>query len=59
MEKVKRRPKGASPRGNFEESKAYAVAEIEDKRNADKRKTEALRALRLGKGETGEPRKPK
>jgi hypothetical protein len=43
----RRRPKGASPHGQFEETKAVAWALIEMSKEAEHRKTEALRAARL------------
>lgn len=46
-DKPTRRPRGASPRGNFESSKS-ACADMEAERlAADKKKSETLRQLRL------------
>lgn len=42
-----KRKRGDSPRGNFEDSKREAIAVIEEKRDADRRKSESLKALRL------------
>ncbi len=48
MTEVKnRRPRGASPRGNFETAKTYAVSSEEARLAAERRKTEALRQARL------------
>jgi hypothetical protein len=46
----RRRPKGASPHGQFEETKAVAWALIEMRKEAERRKTEALRTARLAQG---------
>lgn len=46
----RRRPKGASPYGQFEETKAVAWALIAMSKEAERRKTEALRAARLAQG---------
>jgi hypothetical protein len=45
-----RRTKGASPHGQFEETKAVAWALIEMSKEAERQKTEALRAARLAQG---------
>jgi hypothetical protein len=42
-----RRKRGGSPRGNFEDSKREALAVIEEKQEADRRKSESLKKLRL------------
>lgn len=47
MHNDKRRPRGLSPRGDFESSKAVAVALIEEKRQADRVKTQTLKAARM------------
>ncbi len=47
MQNDKRRPRGPSPRGDFEQSKTVASAMIEEKRETDRIKTQALRAARL------------
>ncbi len=47
VEKQDRRPRGSSPRGNFETAKRFATASEDAWVAADKRKTEALRAARL------------
>ncbi|WP_438748434.1 hypothetical protein [Pararhizobium sp. O133] len=46
-EKSSRRPRGASPRGNFEQSKSASTDAETERMAAQKRKTEALRQLRL------------
>lgn len=48
-EKKKRRPRGLSSRGNFEESKQAAQVFHDEKGNADRAKTESLKALRLAR----------
>ncbi len=45
-EALKRRPRGSSPRGSFEVSKLFATVSEEARVDANKRKTEALRAAR-------------
>lgn len=47
QEKHERRPRGSSPRGDFETAKAYTTATEDARVAADKRKTEALREARL------------
>ncbi len=47
MHNDKRRPRGPSPKGDFEQSKTVATAMIEEKREADRIKTQALKAARL------------
>jgi hypothetical protein len=42
-----RRKRGASARGNFDQSKAIAEESIRERREADARKTQRLRELRL------------
>jgi hypothetical protein len=42
-----RRKLGASARGNFDQSKAIAEQTIRERREADARKTQRLRELRL------------
>ncbi|WP_455272943.1 hypothetical protein [Rhizobium herbae] len=44
-----RRKRGLSPRGNFEESKREAGAIIDARHDADRRKSEYLKALRLSR----------
>jgi len=46
-EKPKRRPRGVSPRGDFEAAKSFASSSEEARLAADRRKTEALREARL------------
>ncbi|MFB2549931.1 hypothetical protein [Ensifer soli] len=46
-EKAARRPRGASPRGDFDLSKKAAKDAIEESRAQTARKTEALRRMRL------------
>lgn len=47
MQNGKRRPRGMSPKGDFEQSKTVATAIIEDSLRAERMKTEKLRATRL------------
>ncbi|WP_158025984.1 hypothetical protein [Pararhizobium arenae] len=47
MDDKKRRHRGSSPFGDFEQSKKVAVEEERKKREAEKLKTERLGALRL------------
>lgn len=47
--KQKRRPRGVSPRGVFDESKRVADLIIISSREAEKHKTEILRSLRLAR----------
>lgn len=42
-----RRPRGASPRGDFEEAKTYASASEDARVTADRKKTEKLKSMRL------------
>ncbi len=52
----KRRKRGLSALGDFDESKRVAEAVIDAKRDADRHKSELLRALRLARvGLTTEP----
>ncbi len=44
-DKKDRRPRGTSPRGDFETAKVFATSSEEERVAAAKRKTEALRAL--------------
>jgi hypothetical protein len=44
-----RRKRGVSPRGDFEESKKFAAADSDEKRIADQKKSEVLKALRLSR----------
>lgn len=46
-ERKPRRRRGASPRGNFDQSKAIAEETIKERREADARKTQRLREMRL------------
>jgi hypothetical protein len=48
-ERKPRRKRGPSPYGNFDQSKAIAEETIRERREADARKTQRLRELRLGK----------
>ena len=45
----KRRPRGESPRGNFETAKASATNSEEERVAANRRKTKILQAARLEK----------
>jgi len=47
LEKNKRRPRGLSARGRFEDAKAEAMKVIEAQRSADREKTQRLKAARL------------
>ena len=47
VEHKKRRSRGASPRGRFEEAKAEAMRVLEAQRRAEREKTERLKAARL------------
>ncbi|WP_275784581.1 hypothetical protein [Pararhizobium gei] len=47
-EEKEKTTRGSSPRGEFEKSKAYALAEQAAQAAKRQIKTEALRALRLG-----------
>lgn len=47
-----RRKRGLSPRGQFEHSKREAVAIIDADREANRQKTENLRAMRLARQES-------
>jgi hypothetical protein len=47
VEHKKRRSRGPSPRGLFEEAKAEAIRVLEAQRLADREKTERLKAARL------------
>jgi hypothetical protein len=47
--KPKRRPRGASPRGNFERAKSVAMSSEEARIAANKQKTETLRRARLNR----------
>jgi hypothetical protein len=58
MQNEKRRPRGPSPKGDFEQSKTVANAMIEEKREADRIKTQALRAARLSAVEPTRNRHP-
>ncbi len=51
MDDKKRRSRGPSPRGDFEQSKVIAGEEEQRKREADRQKTERLRALRQARAE--------
>ncbi len=44
--KPKRRPRGASPRGNFEEAKQIALSIIQEIKESERKKTDALRQAR-------------
>lgn len=56
MEPSQRRPRGTSPRGDFEAAKSFATASEEARLAAAKEKTRALREARLktGKCDNGE-----
>jgi hypothetical protein len=45
--KPKRRPRGVSPRGNFERAKSVAMSSEEARVAADRQKTETLRRAQL------------
>jgi hypothetical protein len=47
--KPKRRPRGTSPRGNFERAKSVAMSSEEARIAANKQKTETLRRARLNR----------
>jgi hypothetical protein len=47
MDPSRRRPRGASPRGDFDEAKAFATASEETRLTAAKEKTRMLREARL------------
>ena len=42
-----RRPRGSSPRGDFEQAKDFAISSEEARIAADRKKTEALREARF------------
>ena len=46
-ERKPKRKRGSSPYGNFDQSKAIAEETIRERREADARKTQRLRELRL------------
>jgi hypothetical protein len=46
-DRKRRRKRGASARGNFDQSKAIAEQTIRERREADAHKTQRLRELRL------------
>jgi hypothetical protein len=46
-ERKPRRERGPSPYGNFDQSKAIAEETIRERREADARKTQRLREMRL------------
>lgn len=48
-ERPKRRPRGASPRGDFETAKASATNSEDERIAANREKTKALQAARLAK----------
>jgi hypothetical protein len=51
-----RRERGSSPYGNFDQSKAIAEETIRERREAEARKTQRLRGLRLaGKHSSEDP----
>lgn len=52
VEKHERRPRGSSPRGDFELSKSFATTSEVARVAADKRKTEELREARLRRDAT-------
>jgi hypothetical protein len=58
--KHERRPRGASPYGDFDHSKQAAQQIIDESSKAQRRKTEALRAQRLAnkRKSGGRPRTP-
>jgi hypothetical protein len=45
----KRRPRGVSPRGNFERAKSVAMSSEDARIAANKQKTETLRRARLNR----------
>jgi hypothetical protein len=58
-ERKPRRERGPSPYGNFDQSKAIAEETIRERREADARKTQRLRELRLaGKHSSEDPIPP-
>ena len=57
MDDKKRRSRGPSPRGDFEQAKKFAAEEEGKKRASDKLKTERLRALRLAHAQFEHPKR--
>lgn len=57
-ERPKRRPRGASPRGDFETAKASATNSEEERIAANRDKTKALQAARLAKERASPPDTP-
>ena len=58
-ERKPRRKRGSSPYGNFDQSKAIAEETIKERREADARKTQRLREMRLaGKPGSEDPIPP-
>lgn len=55
-ERKPRRKRGPSPYGNFEQSKATAEETIRERREADQRKTQRLRELRLAEKPVSPPK---
>jgi hypothetical protein len=58
VEKKKRRPRGLSARGNFDRAKENATVSENDRLEATKRKSEALRQARLQAQASSYPRHP-
>jgi hypothetical protein len=57
MDTSPRRPRGASPRGDFEAAKSFATASEQARLAAAKEKTRMLREARL-KSDTSEKKSP-
>lgn len=55
---MKRRPRGASPRGDFETAKEAATSVLEAERAANREKTERLKARRAAISRQGLDAKP-
>jgi hypothetical protein len=55
-ERKPRRKRGPSPYGNFDQSKAIAEESIRERREADQRKTQRLRELRLAEKPVSPPK---
>ncbi|WP_428413454.1 hypothetical protein [Pararhizobium sp.] len=55
-ENKKRRKRGPSAFGNFDQSKTIAEATIKERREAERQKTERLRELRLAEKHNSPPK---
>ena len=55
-ENKKRRKRGPSAFGNFDQSKAIAEETIKERREAERQKTERLRELRLAEKHNSPPK---